>query len=150
MRDLVDPELIAEKLADRARIHDGAREAEVADLGALLEDNDRGLERLSAVFLCLRVFLLHEPREVERGREARRPRAHDRDIDLERLALDAGKVEGRGLAGAEGGGLRHACSLLGSAIMRCVIAKLPEGRSPRKTRPARLSHRRSKLEAQKG
>jgi hypothetical protein len=126
VRDLVDPELVAEQLADGPRVHDRPREAERADLGPLFEHGDLGRECLLALRLGLRIVLLHQAGEVERGREAGRPGPDDHDVEGERVALDVLQVEGRGVADREGCCLGHggaSFAVAGRLMVQRVIAE---------------------------
>src|SRR5207248_11516783 len=77
-------EPVGHQLGDAARIHHRAGDPMRADLLSLLEDGDR--QRLAAA------VRFRELRETVRGGEAGRPGADDDDVDVQGLALDAGKL----------------------------------------------------------
>ena len=87
---------VGHQLGDAARIHHRAGDAVRADLLPLLEDGDR--EPFELLLRRRFVVRLDQLGELVCGGETRGPRADDDDIDVESLALDAGKFG-------------HACSL---------------------------------------
>ena len=76
---------VGKELGHAARVHDGTRERVLADLGTLLEHQDR---------LVGDPLLLQEPREVDRARQVRRSRADQQHVRRQLLALDPGEVQG--------------------------------------------------------
>src|SRR5256885_1098107 len=74
---------VGEELGHPARVHHRAREGVVADLGGLLEDEDR---------LVGEAACLQEPLEMDRAGEVRRPRTDEEDVDRQLVALDVLRV----------------------------------------------------------
>ena len=83
-------DVIGEELRERARLEHGARDDVRTDSGTFLDDANRGLA----------VFGASELAEPARGRETRRPRADDHDVELDSLARHEVRTCGRTRSGA--------------------------------------------------
>ena len=108
---------VRDQLGDRARVHHRARKNVCAGLGAFLEQANRDLLALLGCELL----------QADRGRKPCRPRAHDDDVVLHRLAR---AVLGRNLLRA------HGCSFVRERKLAAIL------RAPRRRSASRMQYAR--------